>query len=718
MVIYDPDVSMLGWLHAQLDVRAAYLYGNLDQEVFMSQPEGHVARGEEHKKLVVEFEGSRTKNFGTMKDLKPVPDSIGGNGISSDHVLELNSVSHTGQVEPGSCFQKITGSVPTGAVLKDVSMEVHAGEVMAVLGSKGSGKRALLEVIGRRALGVTRGQILLNEISLSLQLFQEQCGFVPRRVSLLPGISVRQTLMYSAQLTIGPKVSMSMKRNRVKQVMADLALNQVSNREVSCLKPSEYRRLAVGIELVKDPVLILLDDPTCDLDPLNTYFVVSILSNHAKKHNRIVVLSMEKPRSDIFPFLDRVTYLSLGEVVYTGSTRMLLDYFGSIGFPCPELENPLMYYLCLSTVDRRTKERFIESSTQISALVDKFKVEGAHYRKYYLPSSEALDSKEARYKLPLTAYGQPSGWQVFCTLLSRRFCLLFNCNRRALRELFLRLFLLPVFFTLVLGAYFQMDDFQHSFLSRNGLMLNCMAGVSLLAAAITAVTHAPHRNRYYQESREGIYKGPLFMLSTIFYSIPLSVASVTGSATIIYAGCKLREEWERWATFCACLWAVYAFAEQQTIAIMMVVRSSYTAFVTSIYFLIVYITFASGTVRSLTTLPEWFSYMTHAVIYRYAGAFLQENEFALNPRLERVPYLNGSEALSCPTNIPGSCVYVDGNHYLMQRYHNTAGRLEDTDLQYWLNFGLCFVFVGGMWMLNTILHLVPLPAFIKTKFRN
>ncbi|GIY41732.1 ATP-binding cassette sub-family G member 5 [Caerostris darwini] len=610
-----------------------------------------------------------------MKDLKPVPDSMGANGISSDHVLELNSVFHTGQVEPGTCFQKLTGSVPTGSVLKDVSMEVHAGEVMAVLGSKGSGKKALLEVIGRRALGVTRGQIILNDISLTLQLFQEQCGFVPKQVTLLPGLSVRQTLMHSAHLTIGPKVSGTMKRNRVKQVMADLALNQVSNREVSCLKPSEYRRLAVGIELVKDPVMILLDDPTYDLDPLNTYFVISILSNHAKKYNRIVILSMEKPRSDIFPFLDRVTYLSLGEVVYTGSTRMLLDYFGSIGFPCPELENPLMYYLCLSTVDRRTRERFIESSTQISALVEKFKIEGSHYRKYYLPSTDTLENKETRYKLPLTAYGQPSSWQVFSNLVGRRFCLL-------------------------------------------GLVLNCLVGVSFISAAVTAITHAPHRNRYYQESRDGIYRGPLFILSTIVYSLPLSLVTVTAAATIIYTGSKLREEWENWATFCAVLWTVYTFAEQQTIATMMIIRSSYTTFITNAYILIIYITFASGTVRSLTALPEWFYYMTHGVIYRYAGAFLQENEFLNNPLLDRANYLNGTEALPCTTNIPGSCVYVNGNHYLLQKYPTDSGRIEDSDLHYWLNFGLCFVFVGGMWVLNTILHLVPLPAFIKTKFRN
>lgn len=71
---------------------------------------------------------------------------------------------------------------------------------------------------------------------------------------------------------------------------------------------------------------------------------------------------------------------------------------------------------------------------------------------------------------------------------SRRFCLLLNCNARALRELFLRLFLLPVFSALMFSFYFQLNDFQHSFLTRNGLLLNCIMAVSILSAAITAVT--------------------------------------------------------------------------------------------------------------------------------------------------------------------------------------------------------------------------------------
>ena len=179
---------------------------------------------------------------------------------------------------------------------------------------------------------------------MSMRLFQESCGYVTQKCDLLEGLSVENSLLYSAHLTLGSKVALYVKQARVKQVMSDLALGQIANHSVETLTRAEYRRLMIGVQLVRDPVVLLLDEPTWDLDPLNTYFIISILANHAKKYNRIVMITMEKPRSDIFPFLDRVTYLCLGDVVYTGATRMMLDYFRSIGFPCPELENPLMYY--------------------------------------------------------------------------------------------------------------------------------------------------------------------------------------------------------------------------------------------------------------------------------------------------------------------------------------------------------------------------------------
>ena len=71
----------------------------------------------------------------------------------------------------------------------------------------GSGKRALLEVISRRAQGPTRGQIMLNGVPMSMRLFQESCGYVTQKCDLLSGLSVSQTLHYAAMMTIGSKVT-------------------------------------------------------------------------------------------------------------------------------------------------------------------------------------------------------------------------------------------------------------------------------------------------------------------------------------------------------------------------------------------------------------------------------------------------------------------------------------------------------------------------------
>lgn len=103
-----------------------------------------------------------------------------------------------------------------------------------------------MDVIARRAQGPTRGQILLNGVPMSMRLFQDSCAYVTRKCHLLEDLTTKQTLYFAAHLTIGSKVSNYVKSNRVKQVMADLALAHVANRDVRDLNQSEYRRLVIG----------------------------------------------------------------------------------------------------------------------------------------------------------------------------------------------------------------------------------------------------------------------------------------------------------------------------------------------------------------------------------------------------------------------------------------------------------------------------------------
>ncbi|KAJ8912923.1 hypothetical protein NQ315_017253 [Exocentrus adspersus] len=576
-------------------------------------------------------------------------------------------------VEPGSCVQRIVGNIKTGVILKDVSMTVHSGEVLAVLGSK--------------------------------------------------GLTVEQTLYHTPT-----KLTGYLKKSKVKQVMADLALSQVSNRCTDNLTQSEYRRLMIGVQLIKDPVILLLDEPTWDLDPLNTYLVVSILSNTAKKYGTAIVLTMEKPRSDVFPFLERVLYLCLGDVVYTGGTRQMLEYFNAIGFPCPQLENPLMYYLCLSTVDRRSRERFVESNHQISALVEKFKLEGGAFRKgsSITGPNHTLDHPISHgSKVPLLL-GRPSsvstGWTIFVRLLSATL----NFKADGIRQIILRLFLLPLFFFFLWTFYREMKEFQHTYVTRNGLIFNCLAGVYFVGILNTILIFPIYRTRYFQESQEGLYGGTLFLLTYNAVSIPFSFLSTAGASAIIYPLIGSFQDTLDYLYFMLILWACYIFTEQQTMAILMIVKDQLSAAIFSIYITCVCLTLSSGILRSIKGLQDWLYYLTYATQTRYAAAFLNRKVFThptlnqalafdsrhncTNMNLIETSLLNG---LNSPY-----CRYASGQSYLSERYSRDhtdvifSGILEED-----LNIGLTFAFALGMIVFNLFLYLIPLPAFVKAKFR-
>lgn len=107
-----------------------------------------------------------------------------------DLTFQLSSM----KVDSGGCLNVEENSA---LVLKGVSLTLHSGEVMAILGSKGSGKKALLDVIACRAENSTRGQVLLNGSTLTKSIFQQKCGYVTHSVDFINGLTVSQTLHYT-----------------------------------------------------------------------------------------------------------------------------------------------------------------------------------------------------------------------------------------------------------------------------------------------------------------------------------------------------------------------------------------------------------------------------------------------------------------------------------------------------------------------------------------
>ncbi|XP_014216572.1 ATP-binding cassette sub-family G member 5 [Copidosoma floridanum] len=646
----------------------------------------------------------------------------------AENVLDVAAVYHSTTVPAadGTTYSCIAARSEPTSVLRDVSARVFGGEVLAVLGSKGSGKRALLDVIaGRTARGETRGRITLNGSLMTPELFRRHGAYVSHRCYLLPSLTVRQTLTYATWLCNHD--GGGSRESRVRQTLADLALSQLANRPVSELTKPEYRRLMLGVQFAKDPLILLLDEPTWDTDPLNTYLIVSMLWSYATRRGSIVVLTMETPRSDVLPFVARVTLLCLGAVVYSGPTRSMLDYFTYVGFPCPELENPLMYYLCLSTVDRRSRDRFLESNQQISVLVDKFKAEGGVFLKE-APASTLAGShlKESQLQTPTSSLSptpigmthkslqnrgiRPGCFSTFTALYLRSLAATFACNKSGAVHFGTRLFFLPFVLALV-SVFYSHSKAQQSmvFLQTSGLVFNVLTLFYVAGISVTALLFPGFRARYYQEKREGLYGGTMFIVTYGLLSLPLSFLSTLMGMAILYP--VLEMGLDSWFKACLVLWASFVVSEQLTIAALMLVRRPMNAAITLVYLTLATLAVASGSLRSLRSLPDLLGSLSTALPGRYASLAL--NQLALE--VDAFKNLNYNDSVTCPGS-QELCRYKDGYAYLRERFtKETENTLQVLNVE--LNLLISLAFSVGLVIFNSVLYFLPLPATVKAKFR-
>ena len=90
--------------------------------------------------------------------------------------------------------------------------------------------------------------------------------------------------------------------------------------------------------------ILLLDEPTTGLDSFTAHALVVTLSELCKKKNKIIMMTIHQPRSDIFRLFDNVCMLSTGELVYCGPAQQLVPYFSNLGHLCPTYSNPLDTY--------------------------------------------------------------------------------------------------------------------------------------------------------------------------------------------------------------------------------------------------------------------------------------------------------------------------------------------------------------------------------------
>jgi putative ABC transport system ATP-binding protein len=176
-------------------------------------------------------------------------------------------------------------------VLNAVSLEVAAGEYVAVVGESGIGKSTLLNVVaGLEPVDAGSIRFLDNEVTtmgddaLAL-LRRDYCGFVFQAFHILPHLTVEENVALPLLLKGNPS------RGKARAILASVGL---AGREASPpreLSGGELQRVAIARALVGDPKLVLADEPTGNLDPENARIVLGLLKEQIKSKGAAGILA-------------------------------------------------------------------------------------------------------------------------------------------------------------------------------------------------------------------------------------------------------------------------------------------------------------------------------------------------------------------------------------------------------------------------------------------
>jgi putative ABC transport system ATP-binding protein len=206
-------------------------------------------------------------------------------------------------------------------VLNHVSITVHPGQFVAVIGPSGSGKSTFLSIAGA-LLKPSEGNVIINGIRLSdlkpkelAKLRLEQIGFIFQSSNLVPYLTVLDQLLVVKKMA----GSMTNKDKRFAQeLLEEVGLGDKLHKFPDQLSGGERQRAAIARAFMNDPGIILADEPTASLDTQRAFEVVELISHGVRSRNKAAIMVTHDER--LLKYCDKVYQMLDGNLTLLKET--------------------------------------------------------------------------------------------------------------------------------------------------------------------------------------------------------------------------------------------------------------------------------------------------------------------------------------------------------------------------------------------------------------
>ncbi|XP_031258876.1 ABC transporter G family member 32 isoform X1 [Pistacia vera] len=225
-------------------------------------------------------------------------------------------------------------------LLVNITGAFRPGVLTALVGVSGAGKTTLMDVLaGRKTGGVIEGSVHISGYPKRQETFARISGYCEQSDIHSPGLTVLESLLFSAWLRLPSDIDLETQRAFVEEVMELVELTSLSGALVGLpgvdgLSTEQRKRLTIAVELVANPSIVFMDEPTSGLDARAAAIVMRTVRNIVNT-GRTIVCTIHQPSVDIFESFDELLFMKRGgELIYAGplgpKSCELIKYFEAV----------------------------------------------------------------------------------------------------------------------------------------------------------------------------------------------------------------------------------------------------------------------------------------------------------------------------------------------------------------------------------------------------
>lgn len=215
--------------------------------------------------------------------------------------------------------QQIGKQVKDKAILNNVSFHVNSGEIFGLVGPNGAGKSTLLSILATIARP-TAGDVLINGHSVVKQPrdIRKLIGYVPQEVAIYPTLSVLDNLRLFAAMA-----ETKVKEDKIHEILTIVGLVEQKKQKAGKLSGGMKRRLNIGVALLHDPLLLIMDEPTVGVDIQSKREFLQFIKALGQQGKTIIYTSHDS--AEIEYLCSRLAVLNGGRLLFEGTLQEARD---------------------------------------------------------------------------------------------------------------------------------------------------------------------------------------------------------------------------------------------------------------------------------------------------------------------------------------------------------------------------------------------------------